>query len=305
MRPADFARLVTLSVIWGSSFLFIKLAVEDLTPLQVAAGRITIGCIVLLVVLRARGLRLPSGGSVWPALLVMAVVSNVIPFLLITWGEERITSSLAAILNSTTPLFTAPLAFFFLPGERFGPMRAAGILIGFVGAGVIVGVDVGEASVAGELAVVVASFSYAIGFVFAKLRLVGRHGSPVRLSAGQLVAGAAIMLPMAGLDTAVHAPSPDAEATLSMLALGALGTGLAYILYYRLVTDVGATSASFVTYLIPIFGAALGWIALDETLGWNALVGAALVIVGIAVAERGSKEIVRHDLEPAEAAAEP
>lgn len=288
MRPADAARLVLLGAIWGSSFLFIEYALEDLTPAQIVAGRITVGAVVLVAVLYGRKMRLPEGRA-WRALVFMAIASNVIPFALITWGQERISSSLAAILNSTTPLFTALLAGLFLAGERIGALRATGILVGFLGAAVIVGVDAEKTSLAGELAVVAASCSYAAGFVFARRVLSGRHGSPLRLSVGQLLLGVALTMPVAAFDTVDHAPDWGLGSATALLALGALGTGFAYVIYYRLIADVGATTASFVTYLIPLFGAALGTIFLDEELGWNALVGALLVIVGIAIAERGAR----------------
>ncbi len=298
MRPSDAARLLLLGAIWGSSFVLIKLGLESFTPVQVVEGRIVVASVVLLVLLYARGVRLPT--RVWPSLGLMAVVSNIVPFMLITWGEEHISSSLAAILNSTTPLFTALLANVFLHTEKLTALRAAGILIGFAGVGVIVGGGE-QGSLGGQLAVVLASASYGIGFVYARRHLVGRAGTPLRLSAGQLLVAAVALMPVAAVDTAATAPDFGAVATVSVVALGAIGTGFAYLLYYRLIEDVGATTASFVTYLIPIFGAVLGWAILDERLGWNVVAGAVLVLGGIALAEHGARRVHRPDLEPAEA----
>jgi drug/metabolite transporter (DMT)-like permease len=298
MRPSDAARLLLLAAIWGSSFLLIKLGLEGFTPIQVVEGRIVVAALVLLALLLTRGVRLPAG--VWPSLVLMAVVANIIPFLLITWGEEHISSSLAAILNSTTPLFTALLANVFLHTEKLTPLRAIGILVGFAGVGVIVGGGE-QGSLGGQLAVILASASYGVGFVYARRHLVGRAGTPLRLSAGQLSVAAIIFLPVAAVDAGVTPPDFGAKATLSVLALGAVGTGLAYLLYYRLIEDVGATSASFVTYLIPIFGAVLGWAILDERIGWNVVAGAALVLGGIALAEHGVRRRRAGDLETAEA----
>jgi drug/metabolite transporter (DMT)-like permease len=286
MRPSDAVRLLLLGAIWGSSFLLIKLGLEDFTPIQVVEGRIVVAALVLLALLFARGARLPAG--VWPSLALMAVVANIIPFMLITWGEEHISSSLAAILNSTTPLFTALLANIFLHTEKLTALRAIGILVGFAGVGVIVGGGE-QGSLGGQLAVVLASASYGVGFVYARRHLVGRAGTPLRLSAGQFLVAAVAFLPVAAVDTAATAPDFGAKATISVLALGAVGTGLAYLLYYRLIEDVGATSASFVTYLIPIFGAVLGWALLDERIGWNVVAGAVLVLVGIALAEHAAR----------------
>ncbi|MDQ3914750.1 MAG: DMT family transporter [Actinomycetota bacterium] len=287
MRPGDAARLLLLGAIWGSSFLFIKLGLRAYTPSQIVAGRVVIGVAVLLFLLRYRGLSLPRGAATWRSLLFMAVVANLVPFLLITWGEERISSGLTAILNSTTPLFTAVLATVYIVSERLTSLRLGGIVLGFAGVGVIVGIEGG--SLVGQVAVVLAALSYAVGFVYARSRLTGRSGSPLELSAGQLLVATILIVPVAGIDSIAHPLEVGLEPpSASVFALGFFGTGLAYVLYYRLITDVGATTASLVTYLITIFGAVFGWVALDERLGWNALVGAAMVIAGIAIAQRGA-----------------
>lgn len=303
MRPADVARLLLLAAIWGSSFLLIKVSLEDFGPLHIVAGRLVLGAAFLLVVLKSRKMPLPAGRDVWRALAVMAIVSNLIPFTLISWGEESITSSLAAILNATTPLFTAAIASLVLDGERLTLLRAGGIAMGFVGVAVIVGVDVGGSEVLGELAVVGASLSYGIGFVYARRRLVGRADGPIALSAGQLVVAAAIATPLAATTGGDFQVSP--LAALCVAGLGIAGTGLGYVLYYSLVTNVGATSASFVTYLLPIFGVLLGATLLDESLGLNTVVGAALVIAGMAVAEQAARRPAPASEEPARPAGAP
>jgi len=289
MRPSDAARLVLLAAIWGSSFLMIKLALRALGPLQIVAGRLVIGAAVLVVLLRVTGTALPRGAGVWGALVFMAAFSNIVPFALITWGEERISSGLTSILNSTTPLFTAALAAAFLPQERPTAARWLGVGIGFSGVVVIVGAEPEAAKLVGELAVVVASLSYGIGFVFARRFLSGAAMKPLAMPAGQLLVGSVIMLPVAGWEAAVAPPDLSAMAVAAMGVLGGLGTGLAYVLFYRLIQDVGATSTSFVTYLIPIFGVAIGWLVLGERLGPNAIGGTALVIAGIALAERAAR----------------
>jgi drug/metabolite transporter (DMT)-like permease len=304
MRPADVARLLLLSVMWGASFLFIKVGLEDFHPWQIVAGRLVLGALVLVTMLRARGLHLPRERSTWAALVFMAIVANLVPFSLITWGEESISSSLAAILNSTTPLFTATIASLALPGERLTRLRTAGILLGFIGVGVIVGIDVDSGNdLLGELAVVLASASYAVGFVFARRRLVERGESSLTLSAGQLLVASGIAIFPAAWATGTSPAAPGSGALAAVFMLGVFGTGFAYVLYYRLVTDVGATSASFVTYLLPIFGVVLGSVFLDERIGWNTVAGAALVFMGIWIAERGARKPPHHDLEPAEISA--
>ena len=286
MRPSDLTRLVLLGGIWGSSFLFIKVALEDLTPTQIVAGRIAIGALLLVSLLHLRGGRIPRDRQLLGPLLVMAVIGNIVPFALITWGEQFITSSLTAILNSTTPLFTVLIAAAVLESESLRAMRLAGVVLGFAGVGVIVGFETGG-SIEGVIAVTAASLSYAGSFVFARRYLAGRDLPPLTLPATQLFISMLLTLPVAIVDVARTPPVFTFDATASALALGLLGTGWAYVLYYRLIADIGATSASFVTYLIPIFGIALGAVVLSEDLGANTIAGAILVIGGIALAELG------------------
>ena len=289
MRAEDAARLLALATIWGSSFLFIKVALGEMTPLQIVTGRLVLGAAVLWGLLAPRGRSSMAAVAEWRPLLVMAVIANVVPFALITWGEQAISSGLAAVLNATTPLFTAGLAAALIPQEKMNGLRVAGIVIGFAGVAVIVGAEPEASEIAGQLAVVVASLSYAVGFVYARRRITGREHSPLELSAVQLSLAAAVILPFAAWETVLHPPRFTIAAASSVAALGMLGTGIAYILLYRLLGDVGPTSASFVTYLLPIYGVALGWLLLDERLGWNSLVGGLLVIGGIALAEAGAR----------------
>jgi len=298
MRPSDAARLVLLGAIWGSSFLFIKVALEDLTPTQIVAGRVCIGALLLVVLLHARGGRIPRERNLLGTLTIMALIGNILPFALITWGEQYITSSLTAILNSTTPLFTLLIAALALEGESLRPMRASGVVLGFGGVGVIVGFETGG-SIEGMIAVTVASLSYAGSFVYARRHLSGRDLPPLTLPATQLLISTVLTLPWALVDVVRTPPDLVLDATASVVALGLLGTGWAYILYYRLIADIGATSASFVTYLIPIFGIALGAVVLSEELGVNTIAGAVLVIGGIALAELGN----RRSIPPPEATA--
>jgi len=304
MKPSDAARLVLLGGIWGSSFLFIKVALEDLTPLQIVAGRIVIGALLLVALLYARGHRLPRDPQLLRTLFVMALIGNIMPFMLITWGEQYITSSLAAILNSTTPLFTVMIAAVALEGESLRPMRLGGVILGFAGVGVIVGFET-DGSIQGMVAMTLASLSYAAAFVYARRHLSGRDLPPLALPATQLLISAVLILPFALTNAVGTPPNITFDATATTLALGLLGTGWAYVLYYRLIADIGATSASFVTYLIPIFGIALGAIVLSEELGVNTIAGAVLVIGGIALAEIGNRRPVVSETaacEPEEAA---
>lgn len=290
-------RLILLAAIWGSSFLLIKVALRGFPTLMIVGGRVFVGAAVLIAVLLARGLRFP-GREVWPLMFVMAVVAQIVPFLLITWGEESITSALAAILNSTTPLFTVLIGLFILREERSGPLRLAGIGLGFAGVAVIVGLGEGGSTLLGDLAVVLASLCYGIGFVLARRKLTGIGYSSLELSTAQQVASSLLMVPVVAGQWAVRAPEFTFLGTTCLLLLGAFGTGFAYILSYRLIQDTGATTASMVTYLIPVFGAAAGWIFLRERLGWSALVGAVMVVAGILIAEHSRRPATSHPSGP-------
>jgi drug/metabolite transporter (DMT)-like permease len=296
MRPADALRLLLLGAIWGSSYLFIKIALDGFSPTEIVAGRMVAGALTLLLLMYTRKLTLPRSRRVWTLLLFMSFVANIVPFMLITWGEKYISSALASLLNSTTPLFTALLAGIFIAAERLTLLRFAGIAMGLCGVAVIVGADGGAGSTPAKLAMVLAAFFYGIGFVFSKRNLTDIGLSPIAVPAAQLIVGSALMVPFATRDAVIATPHPEWAELSSLVALGVLGTGLAFAIYYRLIRDVGATTASLSIYLIPVFGAILGRIVLGEELRWNALAGAALVVSGIALAEvaarRGSRDPV-------------
>ncbi|HJR45227.1 MAG TPA: DMT family transporter [Actinomycetota bacterium] len=280
----DLLRLLALAAIWGCSYLFIKIALDGFTPLQIVGGRIAAGAVTLLTILWVRKISLPSDSQTWRRLLLMAVVANLLPFFLIAWGETYVSSALASILNSTTPLFTALFAAWLLPSERMNLMRAAGVALGFVGVGVVVGIE-SEGRLIAQLAIVGASFLYGIGFTYSKKYLTDTGAEPLSLPAAQLILGSALMVPLVGVESS--APSFGIAETAALGFLGVFGTGIALFLYYRLIRDVGPTTASFSTYLIPVFGVVAGRIVLDERLGWNALFGGLLVMAGLTLAERG------------------
>ncbi|MDP8970276.1 MAG: DMT family transporter [Actinomycetota bacterium] len=287
MSRASLLRLCLLACIWGSSFLFIKLALAGLSPVQIVLARLTAGAAVLLAAVLLRRQPLPRAPVVWGHLALMGVIANIFPFFLFGWGEQRITSGLAGVLNGTTPLFTLVIALAALPEERWSPARGAGLLLGFAGVLLVVGpwnVDPATSSPTGQLACLAAAGCYGIGFVYSRRFLTGRGLSPLGLSAGQLSVAALIL----GLVSPLVAPDPvrlDWVVVGSVLALGAFGTGLAYLLYYRLIADAGATSASMVTYLIPVVAVVLGIGTLGEPVTWNLFAGAATVILGVALSE--------------------
>ncbi len=285
MRPRDTAALLLLSVLWGAAFLFNEEVVASVPPLTVVAGRLIIASCLLVPIVLARARVMPARG-VWPALVFTALFNNVIPFTLITSAQEHISSSLAATLIGTMPLFTLVLAM-ALGAERPGAEKIAGLIVGFVGAVVVIGPSLGDftdSDTIGQLAVIAASACYAMATIVSRRYA---RGAPLALAAGQMVIGAAVALPLAvAFD---GAPSFDipAKAAASWLGLGLLSSGLAYIIFFSLVQRVTATQVSVVSYLIPIVATLLGWLVLDETIGLNLFAGLALIVIGV-MATNGS-----------------
>ena len=286
MTRANWARLLLLAGIWGSSFLLIKLAVAGLSPAQVVLWRMTSGALVLLVIAGLRREPLPRRGVLLVHMAFMGVLANLIPYFLFAWGELRVTSGMAGILNGTTPLFTLAVATVALREERLNAARVGGFLLGFAGVVLVVAPweSGGANTVSGQLACLGAAACYGVGFVYTRRFIANRGFPPLALSAMQLTQASLLLW----LLSPVVADDPlrlTTSVVVAVTVLGAVGTGLAYLLFYRLVADAGATSASMVTYLIPIVAVVLGIVFLDEPVGWNLFVGAGVVVAGVALAE--------------------
>ena len=280
------AQFVVLAAIWGSSFVFIKVGDEALAPLQVTLGRMVCGALTLVLVVVVRREGLPRGLGVWGRLSVAAFLLNALPFALFAYGETQTTSLLAGIWNATAPLFTLLVAMATLPDERPSATRAAGLTVGFLGVLVVLGPWQGlaGATLPGNLACLGGAVSYGFGFPYARKHLAGRPESTVALAAGQLLCGTAELAVVTPFFT--HAPHAlPVRVAVSVVALGVLGTGLAYILNYGLIRAAGATLASTVTYVIPLFSTVEGVTVLGERLTWYEPIGAAVVILGVAVSQ--------------------
>lgn len=280
------ARFLLLALIWGLSFLLIKLAEKELVPLQVAVGRMLAGTACLALILVFRGERLPSGWRTWGHLAVAGLLLNALPFSLIAYGEQHVSSVMAGIWNATTPLFTLPVAVALIAQERMSRQRTLGLLVGFAGVLIVLGIWNGQSggSLDGNLLCMSSAVSYGFAFPYARRFLASRADSPLCLAAGQLVCGTielAIITPL--LSRAPGALTGGALA--SVLALGTLGTGIAYILNYSIIRDAGATVASTVTYIIPIFSTLAGVIFLAERLAWYQPLGAVVILLGAATAQ--------------------
>jgi drug/metabolite transporter (DMT)-like permease len=279
-------RFTALAIVWGASFLFIKVGLTGLSPAQVALARICFGALALIAIAAWRRKPLPRDPALWGHLAVLSVPLCVIPFLLFSWAEQYISSGLAGIFNATTPLITMLIAAAALPTERFTKERTTGLVLGFLGVLTIVGVwhgvDVSHELTA-QLACLGATTCYGISFVYIRRFVSGRNVDAPTIALGQVCSGAVVML----LLTPFIATSPvrlDLPIVLSMIALGAFGTGLAYVWNTSIIAAWGASNASAVTYLTPVVGVLLGILILDEPLTWNQPAGAALVVLGILAA---------------------
>ena len=279
-------RLALLALLWGSSFLWIAIALRGFSPVQIVLARLALGAIVLVIIVYARGLRLPTSGRVWLHLTVAAVFANAIPYTLFAIGEQHVTSSVAGVLNATTPLWTLVIAFATGHEGRISTPKLVGFVVGLAGTLLIFSPWESGSQIAslGGLACLGAAASYGVSYVYMDRYLARRGLPPLVLSAGQLIAAAvllAIVLPFAGLQP-IHMRW-DAIAALTVL--GCPGTGIAYILNYRLITDEG-TTASVVTYLLPIVAVILGVAILNDHITVQIIGGMLIVLIGVAITRR-------------------
>ena len=281
----DWLLFVLLGFFWGSSYLFIKIGVEaGLEPFTLVSLRLLIGGIVLAIVVAVAREPLPRRLRTYGHLLVMGVLSVALPFFLITWAEQSVDSALAAILTAPVPLFVIVIAAFVLQDEPITGNRIIGLAIGFVGVAILVGFDPGQlagGTLLAELALLGATLSYAAGGVYARRMVRGLR--PMIPAVMQVAFAFAISATLALALERPLAERPSVEAWLAVTWLGVLGSGLSYLIFFRLLNNWGATRTSTVAYLIPVFGIALGALVLAEPIDARLILGTALVIAGIAL----------------------
>ncbi|MER7972319.1 DMT family transporter, partial [Streptomyces sp. NPDC096080] len=285
MKNATVARFLLQAALWGSSFTFIKASLHGLTPGQLVLARLLLGTAVLLALAALRRVSLPTGPGLWGHVAAAALFGNVLPFLLLSYGERSTGAGLAGVLVGATPLLTLGIATAALPAERATARRTIGLVLGFVGVVVVIGPwSDATGSLSGRAACFGAALSYATGYVYVRKFLSPRALAPLAAAASQLLAAAvlmAVVLPF----MAWHPMHFTGKVTLSILFLGLFSTGLAYVLYFRLINDIGATNASAVNYVVPVAAVLIGAIALGETVSWNLLVGGVIVLIGMGYAE--------------------
>lgn len=281
-RTANFLWLAALGLLWGTSYLFIAIVVSEVPYLSLVAGRMVLSATIMWLILAVMRRPAPRGWKLWSRYSVMGLLSGALPYSLISWGERSISSGMASLLQSTMPIFTVLLAALLGRGEELNLRKLCGVLVGFLGVVLLMLPDLwhgARASVAGQLAVVASSLSYAGATLFARSKLRGQ--SPLASTTGQLTTGALMVLPASLWFDKPLSLAPSWTALASWLGLAVLGTVIAYVIYYALIERTSATFVSTVTFIIPVNGVVLGAILLGESVtGW--LVGAlALVLLGV------------------------
>jgi drug/metabolite transporter (DMT)-like permease len=265
VKPKHWFVFILLGAIWSSSFMWIKIAVQEVGPITLVAFRVLFGLLFGIAVILVRRVSLPRTFKEWTPLLVLGITNISIPFFLISWGEQSIDSAVASILDATVPLFTILIAHYLLRDDKMTVPKVLGLLLGFAGVVILMSRDIGDSlgSVLGQLAVVLASVFYAGSAVYARRTFLVE--SPVKI-------------PQLGITW------------IALLFLGILGSGVAFILAYYLIHEIGPTRTSMVTYLFPLGGVILGVVFLDEQLSWQLVVGALLIVLSLGVANFQSQK---------------
>jgi drug/metabolite transporter (DMT)-like permease len=281
-HAVEFALLALLATLWGASYTFIKLGVATIPPVTLIAARTLIAGLLLLVIMRWRGLSLPLDAAIWRRFLFQACLNSVIPFTLIAWAERSLDAGLATILNSTAPVYTFLLTFVVTGHEPASFRKLFGVLAGLAGTCLIVGVQalsgLGEQLVA-QVAVVVATMCYAGAAIFSRSF---RDLDPMAPAAGSLLCGAAILVPLSLVVDRPWTLAPSASSVLALLGLAVFSTALAFVIYFRLIQTLGPVGTTSQAYLRVPIGVAIGVLLLGETLTPTAWIGLGCVVIGVA-----------------------
>ena len=285
MGASEWLLLVVLSVLWGGSFFFVGVAVKALPPLTIVALRVGLAAIALNLIVRVTGLRMPREWRYWKAFFGMGLLNNMIPFCLIVWGQMHIASGLASIFNATTPLFTAIVAHVFTKDEKISGGRMGGILVGFTGVAVIIGLDsldgLGTSTLA-QFAVLGAALSYAFAGVYGR-RFKSMGAAPLVTATGQVTASTLLLTPLAlVVDQPWTLAMPGLGVWTAVTGLALISPAVSYIIYFRILATAGAINLLLVTFLIPVSAILLGVAFLGEQLAGKDLVGMSLICLGLA-----------------------
>ena len=283
MGPLEWGLLVALSIVWGGSFFFAKVALGEVPPLTIVLVRVGLAAAVLVALVYASGRRMPANYRLWTAFFVMGLLNNAIPFSLIFWGQLQIASGLAAILNATTPLFTVAFAHVLTRDEKMTVWRLLGVVLGVAGVAIMFGGDALTGFGVGvwaQIAVLGAGVSYAFAGIYGR-RFAATP--PMVTAAGQVTASSVLLLPLVlVVDQPWQLPMPGASTWAALVALAVVSTAFVYIIYFRILAVAGATNILLVTFLIPVSAILLGTLILGEVLEPRHFVGFALIGAGLA-----------------------
>lgn len=282
MGPRHWVALLATASMFGSTFLFINIAVAEVPPVTLAAGRALLAAPIAWAFLRMAGLRLPRPGKEWGPLIVLGILTGVIPYTTIAWGQVHIASGLAGILFGAIPIFSVVLAPIFLREEKFSAAQIAGAGVGFAGVVLVIGpqalTGVGD-QLLGTLITLLAALSYTLGAIYSRTR---RDLSPVVMTAGQLITASAVLVPVSLIVDAPWTLSPSSAALGAVAWTAVIGTAAPVLLLFWLIRNAGAVSASLMTFFMPVVAVALGAAALGEALPWQAFAGLGLILLGAA-----------------------
>lgn len=275
-----------LALAWGTSFFFIKIALETLDPFTLVSMRLLIGWVGLMVIMKLTDQSLPRSKAIWGHLTFLGVINTALPFILITWAEsgiDGVDSTVASVLNSTVPLFSIVIAGALLRMEQLSVGGVSGVIVGFLGVVLMLSRGLGDSSgsLMAHLAIIIAALCYAVSSIYARKNL--QQVSPVVLATGQLlVAGIVVSILAVALED-FNQQSFTQTTIMSLLWLGLLGSCLAYILYFFVLRNWGPTRTTLVTYLLPVVGVTAGVLILDEAIDWRLVTGGLLILSGVAL----------------------
>ena len=285
MGVVEWVLLIILSIIWGSSFIFIELSLKSFSPIVLVFLRVFIGAVTLTAILYWQGIYFPKGRQIWLGFFIIGLLQTSIPFCLIAWGQQHITAGLASIFNATTPIFTVILSHFLTTNEKISISKLIGILSGIIGVVCLIGLQaVSSLSLEniGQFAVLGAAFCYAMSIVYG-LKFTQEKSSVVAM--GMLWCASISMLPLLIVSDNLIPSSIQTVSVLSVIALGVVCSAIAYILFFRILSISGATSVSLVTFLIPISTLILAWLFLEEKIEISDIPGILLIFVGLALVD--------------------
>lgn len=284
MGRTEWIMLVALSILWGGSFFFVGVAVNDVPPLTIVLIRVILSALALHVILKVMGQSFPTDKSLLTAFLIMGLLNNAIPFSLIAYGQSHIASGLASILNATTPIFTVIVAHFFTTDEKLTTRKMIGVLVGFFGVAIMIGIDALQAlgiHVFAQIAILLATTSYAFAGIYGK-RFQSMGVKPLTVATGQVTMTSVVMLPLVFIvDQPWQLPMPTFNSILALIALAFLSTVLAYILFFEILARAGATNLLLVTFLIPPSAILLGVLILNETVQFNQMLGLSFIVISL------------------------